>query len=342
MTKYNFDLLDVVDDEQKLLNFLRMEKWIADRPHHPGRGGQAVAEGSLPGQQARAERVRARRPQGRSEEHHLPGAQRLRQGRPHHSAGDLAGARAARSARRTTPSWRSRAGMSASSSAASRRSCSARASPSGSRTINPALSRRQSDGARQQQDRPGRGCGRDRAAGRHGRDLRVRGRRHAGRASSPRSSERFLDTGAPRDLTLVFAAAPGDGKDKGLNRLAREGLVRRVIGGHFGLVPKLARMATDGPIEAYNLPLGCISQLFREIAGRKAGPALEGRACSTFVDPRAGRRQAQRAHDGGPRRAHRASATSPGCSTRPSRSRSRSCAARRPTRTATSRWSARR
>ena len=36
MLKYNFDLLEVVDDEQKLLNFLRMEKWIADRPHHPG------------------------------------------------------------------------------------------------------------------------------------------------------------------------------------------------------------------------------------------------------------------------------------------------------------------
>ena len=36
ITKYNLDLLDVVDDEAKLLNFLRMEKWLADRPHHPG------------------------------------------------------------------------------------------------------------------------------------------------------------------------------------------------------------------------------------------------------------------------------------------------------------------
>jgi polyhydroxyalkanoate synthase len=34
--KYNIDLLEVVDDEKKFLNFLRMEKWIADRPHHPG------------------------------------------------------------------------------------------------------------------------------------------------------------------------------------------------------------------------------------------------------------------------------------------------------------------
>lgn len=36
ITKYNLDLVDVVDDEKKLLNFLRMEKWLADRPHHPG------------------------------------------------------------------------------------------------------------------------------------------------------------------------------------------------------------------------------------------------------------------------------------------------------------------
>jgi polyhydroxyalkanoate synthase len=36
ITKYNLDLLDVVEDEAKLLNFLRMEKWLADRPHHAG------------------------------------------------------------------------------------------------------------------------------------------------------------------------------------------------------------------------------------------------------------------------------------------------------------------
>nr|WP_282572179.1 class III poly(R)-hydroxyalkanoic acid synthase subunit PhaC [Roseomonas acroporae] len=36
MLKYNVDMLDVMDDEKKLLNFLRMEKWIADRPDHPG------------------------------------------------------------------------------------------------------------------------------------------------------------------------------------------------------------------------------------------------------------------------------------------------------------------
>src|SRR5215210_1580083 len=52
-------------------------------------------------------------------------------------------------------------------------------------------------------------------------------------------AERFRETAAPSGLTLMFAAAPGDGKERGLNRLADERLVRRVVGGHWSLVPKL-------------------------------------------------------------------------------------------------------
>jgi propionate CoA-transferase len=96
---------------------------------------------------------------------------------------------------------------------------------------------------------------------------------------------RFLKTGTPANLTLMFGAAAGDGKELGLNKLAHEGLVSRMIGGHYGLVPKLGKLAIDGSVEAYNLPLGCVSHLFRDIAAGRPG-TISKIGLHTFVDPR--------------------------------------------------------
>ena len=87
LTKYNLDLLEVVDDEKKLLNFLRMEKWIADRPHHPGEAAKQWLKDLYQDNKLVRRRAGAGRPQGRPGEHHHAGAERVRQGRPHHPAG---------------------------------------------------------------------------------------------------------------------------------------------------------------------------------------------------------------------------------------------------------------
>ncbi|WP_054693453.1 acyl CoA:acetate/3-ketoacid CoA transferase [Desulfosarcina cetonica] len=97
--------------------------------------------------------------------------------------------------------------------------------------------------------------------------------------------ERFLKTGRPRNLTLTYPAGQGDGKTKGLNHLALEGLVGRIICGHTGLTPGLGSLVNEDKILAYNVPMGAVTQLYRDIAAGKPGN-LTHVGLGTFIDPR--------------------------------------------------------
>ena len=96
---------------------------------------------------------------------------------------------------------------------------------------------------------------------------------------------RFLETAHPGKLRLMFGGGPGDANDRGVNHLAHEGLVASAIGGHWGMVPRLAAMAMANQIEAYNLPLGVVSRMYRDIAAGLPG-TITPVGLGTFVDPR--------------------------------------------------------
>jgi propionate CoA-transferase len=96
---------------------------------------------------------------------------------------------------------------------------------------------------------------------------------------------RFLETGSPRNLTLFAAAGQSDGKERGTNKLGHEGLLRTVVSGNWGRIPRMVKLAQQNKIFGYNLPQGVICQLYRTRASGQPG-LFSKIGLHTFVDPR--------------------------------------------------------
>jgi len=97
--------------------------------------------------------------------------------------------------------------------------------------------------------------------------------------------KRYLETGKPKNITLFHSSGPGDAGTRGINRIAHPGMFKRVISGHYGLVPQIGKRALENDFEAYNLPQGILTNFYRAVAGRRPGVFTKV-GLGTFADPR--------------------------------------------------------
>jgi len=96
--------------------------------------------------------------------------------------------------------------------------------------------------------------------------------------------ENFLANGSPKDLTFVHSAGQSD-TIRGMEHLAHPGLLKRIIGSHWGLSPRLEALITNNEIEAFCLPMGQMISMYKAAASGKPG-ILSQIGLGTFVDPR--------------------------------------------------------
>ena len=103
--------------------------------------------------------------------------------------------------------------------------------------------------------------------------------------------DRFRAEGHPRNLTALHPIAAGDMYGvKGIDHIAQDGLLSRVIAGSYPSgpsnlpMPEIWRMIVEDRIAAYNVPSGILFDMHRDVAARRPG-VLTKVGLDTFVDP---------------------------------------------------------
>lgn len=111
---------------------------------------------------------------------------------------------------------------------------------------------------------------------------------------------RFLNEGHPQNLTYVHTCGQAAMKmPGGMTHFAHEGLLKRIIGGHWGQSPQMMELISGNKVEAYNLPQGQMANLFHSMALREPGK-LSKIGLGTYIDPRIeGAKMNQRTKDCG-------------------------------------------
>lgn len=97
---------------------------------------------------------------------------------------------------------------------------------------------------------------------------------------------RFKEEGNPRNITFINGSGIGiNSEGRGMDHLAHEGLVKRVISGHAGFSHRMSSFIAEGKVEGYLFPQGVMTQIWRSTAGKKPG-VITKVGLGTFVDPR--------------------------------------------------------
>lgn len=95
---------------------------------------------------------------------------------------------------------------------------------------------------------------------------------------------KFLETGHPNSLTYLHSCGQSN-REGGMQHFAHEKLLKRIVGGHWGLSPRLMEMIAGNKVEAYNMPQGQMANLFHSMALREPGK-ISKIGLGTYMDPR--------------------------------------------------------